>query len=288
MKRSLVFVFALLFLLASACADAGSVESVEIPSSEEVNTDVLPNDTILRIAYLDQLVEVRIQYPKGKMIGTLLILQGWNFPNTDWCEKTTLCSKALQEGYALVCPDMGKSTYSEEVYAQTRKDWLIYPTRAWLVDEMLPALQKFHLFREGELSAIVGLSTGARGAFLVAQDRPELFGAVACLSGDYDQSKFPDDNLYKGFFGELSRYPEQWNEKENPMSRIDQFKAALYLGHGTTDEVVDIQHSDYLVEALKSRKYEKLVYHRVEGFGHDYSYWNSEVDAVLDFFKKQQ
>lgn len=271
----------------SACVNSGSLESTEIIESDEENKEVLPNDTLLQMKYLDQLVEVRIHYPESEMLGTLLILQGWNFPNTDWCEKTTLCDKALQEGYALVCPNMGKSIYSERVYEQTRKDWLIYPTRAWLVDEMLPALHEFQLFRKGEFSGIVGLSTGARGAFLVAQDRPEIFGAVACLSGDYDQSKFPDDNLYKGFFGALSVYPEEWNGNENPMSRFDLFQAALYLGHGTADEVVDIQHSDYLYAALKSKKHDGMEYHRAEGYGHDYTYWDSEVDAILSFFRKQ-
>lgn len=222
------------------------------------------------------------------MIGTLLLLQGWNFPNTDWCEKTTLCEKALQQGYALVCPEMGKSIYSEKIYAQTRKDWLIYPTRAWLVVTLLPALQKMGLFSEDEFSGIVGLSTGARGAFLVALDRPELFDAIACLSGDYDQSKFPEDNLYTGFFGAAASYPERWNGSENPMSRIDQLQAALYIGHGTKDKVVDAKHSYFLYEALKSRKFDQMEYHQAEGFGHDYAYWNSEIDAILEFFEKQQ
>jgi len=284
----MIFVFTSLFFLMSACAGV-ETEGMSTPQELEVLEEKsLPNDTIFRLAYLDQPVEVRIQYPKGKMIGTLLLLQGWNFPNTDWCEKTALCEKALQDGYALVCPEMGKSIYSDQVYAQTRKDWLIYPTRAWLVDELLPTLQKMQLFDEGKFSAIVGLSTGARGAFLVALDRPELFDAVACLSGDYDQSQFPEDNLYKGFFGALTSYPERWNGSENPMARIDKFRAALYLGHGTTDKVVDAKHSAFLYEALKALRFDRMLYHQAEGFGHDYAYWNSEVDAILEFFRSQR
>src|SRR3989338_8034488 len=101
MKRSMVFTFTTLFFLMSACAGAeaegmGVAQEPDVPQEKPQ-----PNDTILHLGYMDQSVEIRIRYPENKMIGTLLLFQGWNFPNTDWCEKTALCEKALLEGYAL-------------------------------------------------------------------------------------------------------------------------------------------------------------------------------------------
>ena len=46
--------------------------------------------------------------------GTFLMLQGWNLPVEDWYTKTSICQKAISQGYCIVLPDMGKSIYHEK------------------------------------------------------------------------------------------------------------------------------------------------------------------------------
>jgi len=242
-------------------------------------------DTLLFFDYAGTDFGVQLLYPEGQPKGCMLILQGWNFPRTDWCDSTNLCSMALEEGYVLICPDMGKSIYANKTYPQTRQDWLKYPTRSWLVETVIKNLQdSLGLFMPDGNNFVVGLSTGGRGALLVALDLPNVFSAAACLSGDYDQSKFPSDNLYKGFFGPMNKFPELWEGVENPIRRINELKSAVYISHGDLDEVCSIEHSEILYNAIKSETVVKTVFKIGEGMAHNYAFWNSEVAAILDFF----
>ena len=151
-------------------------------------------------------------------------------------------------------------------------------------DEMIPFIQdNFALLLAEQPNFTLGLSTGARGATLLALDMPELFNGCAALSGDYDQSAFPKDNLYIGFYGQMSQFKERWNIDDNIITAIDKLQVPMYVGHGTKDKVVAIEHSDIFVEAMKARGKEH-IYHIDSTAGHTYSYWNSEVRPMLDYF----
>ncbi len=242
-------------------------------------------DTLLSLDYDGTLIDVQLLYPEGKPKATLLILQGWNFPISSWCDSSSLCEKALAEGYALVCPDMGKSIYTRRIYPETRADWLKYPTRKWMTHELIPFLQKErNLFLGVNDNFVVGLSTGGRGALLVAMDLPEVFDGTACLSGDFDQSKYPNDNLFKGFLGKMDEYPERWTGDENPMSFIDTYNIPTYIGHGINDKIVPTAHASELYEAIKKQGNCKVKLNMEQNAGHNYAYWDSEVDKLLEFF----
>ncbi len=278
-------IFALLLGVFSCGPEVGISDTEIVPEEIIKQEGPSPDDTVLIVDYQGNPVEVRIDYPAEKMIGTLLLLQGWNFPNTDWCDSTSMCTEALERGYAIVCPDMGKSIYSQRVYPETRKDWVKYPTGTWLTDSLIPQLQSLQVFDPDDFNAVVGLSTGARGALLVALDQPDAIHAAVCLSGDYDQAQFPSDNLYRGFFGSKDRFPDRWEGEENPMNRLKLLKASLYLSHGTTDKIVPIQHSRILKEKLDELEI-PVTYNEVSGAGHDYTFWNSEVIPIFNFLEK--
>lgn len=268
-----------------ACQSEG-VDRAENPteSSEEL-PELIPSDTTLVFELGEFQVNVDVRFPDSNWIGTMILLQGWNFPNNDWCDKTQLCEKALKEGYALVCPDMGKSIYALQTYPETRKDWLMYPTRTWVNDELIPDLNNKKYLLKEKFNCAVGLSTGARGAFFLALDYPELFQAVACLSGDYDQRLLPQDNLYRGYFGSMENFPDRWSENENPMTKLNQLNAAVYLAHGLKDEVVDPICTKALAENLGNADY-KIVLD--ENGGHDYVFWGAQVDSILAFLSKSR
>ncbi len=245
------------------------------------------SDTICTFNYKNREWAVAIKVPQTAFNGTILLLQGWNFPNTDWCDSTDFCEQALKEGYVLVMPEMGKSIYHAQIYPQTRKDWHQYPTRTWLVDTVIAQLNtRFHLFAPEHNNYVMGLSTGGRGALLIAEENPSIFVAGASLSGDYDQSAFPDDNLYRGYFG---ADPTQWHPIENPIASIAHWEVPMYIGHGREDVIVSPQHMIHLRDLVKKQQRDmNFLFKITNGAGHNYTYWASEVSPILSFFQQQK
>ncbi len=231
---------------------------------------------------------VLIEFTDKPVRGTILLLQGWNFPPDDWCRHSQICIKALEKGYNLVMPDMGKSIYHSQVFKETRADWQKYPTRKWLVDSLIPQLRmKAGVFDEQKRNFVIGLSTGARGAVLVAMDCPRLFSGVAALSGDYDQTAMPNDNLCKGYYGNYNRFKKRWKTVDNPCYRILDLKTPIYLGHGKRDKVVPCAQTILFYNALKKRNPSLKVVLNTPEKEHDYQFWASEVDAIFRFFQIQ-
>jgi len=223
-----------------------------------------------------------------KIKGNLILLPGWNFPKEDWCLKSSVCKKALLLGYRLILPEMGKSTYQSQNYPETRKDWLVYPTRKWLTEKLIPYLQNtYQILQENENNYILGLSTGARGVLLTTIDLPNLFTAAAALSGDYDQTLIPQDGVMRGYYGEMKQFPERWKTHDNVIYLLKNYQTPLYIGHGKQDAIIPYQQSEILYQHIKKINPDlKIVWNLKEHAGHDYKYWDSEADAVLEFFKK--
>lgn len=229
--------------------------------------------------------KVLIQYTSKTVKGTILLLHGWNFPPNDWCAHTDICTKALDRGYNLVMPDMGKSIYHSVVYKETRVDWLKFPTRRWLVDTLFLFLQKeFHVLDSSAQNFIVGLSTGARGAVLVAMDCPRLFSGVAALSGDYDQTKMSGDNLCKGYYGVYAKFKSRWKQVDNPTTRIRELVVPIYLGHGLKDKVVPVSQTVLFYKELRKKSPNLKMKLSTPLKYHDYQYWAFEVDSIFQFF----
>ena len=249
-------------------------------------------DTLIQMKFSEIDYPILIKVPSDTIVfvGSILALHGWNLPYTDWCDKTTLCKEALSQGYIVVLPEMGKSNYNEKIYPETRKDWTKYPTRKWLIDTLLVFLQnEYQIFLNDQSNYVLGLSTGGRGAVLVALDRPDIFNAVACLSGDFDQTQLPEDNLYRGFYGAFSKFEERWKKMDNVITNIQNFKVPIYLGHGLLDDVTSVLQSNLFYDSLQlyHPKLRSLL-HIDSAAKHDYDYWNSEVDAMLNFFQSEQ
>lgn len=180
---------------------------------------------------------------------------------------------------------MGKSNYQLCSYAETIAEWKKEPGRPWLTDTLIPFLQKnFSLLLQGERNFIVGLSTGGRGVALAALDMPKLFTGAAALSGDFNQSKIPDDKIYNSFYGSYKKFKVRWDTADNAVYRIKEFCTPIYLGHGTTDKVCPPEQTKLFYDSLKKYHPGLNVVLHMPVAGHDYNYWNSEVDNILKFF----
>ena len=116
-------------------------------------------------------------------------------PALEWCEKTDLCTLAKKMGFNLIFVEMQKSVYLKDYYPQTRSDFKKYPTRTWLYETVFIDLYNSKLIPNKIKNYAIGLSTGGRGAAIMALEHPNIFSAVASLSGDFDPLLQKNDNL---------------------------------------------------------------------------------------------
>lgn len=241
-------------------------------------------DTIVKLYYNQLPVPVTIKHAHESK-GTILVLPGWNFPDTQWCEKTNLCIKAFKQGFDLIFIEMQKSVYLKSYLKQTRKDYTKYPTRTWLIDSALLPVFKKELLDSTKPIFVMGLSTGGRGSVILALDNPKIFSGAASLSGDFDPVLQKNDALMINSLGTYSQFPDLWKGDNNIAMRARALKVPVYIGHGKADKISPVSQSVNFVDSLKKNNPKLPVkYNFPASAGHNYAYWNSEVDAVLTFF----
>jgi fermentation-respiration switch protein FrsA (DUF1100 family) len=242
-------------------------------------------DTVLTIG----LHEVEIRIPAREPIADLVILPGWNYPRTKWCNESSLCDSALALGFRLILPEMGKSLYADSLYPETTPALAASPTRAWLRDTVIPFLQgTYGMLLPNGNGCLIGLSTGARGVAMLALDMPSVFKAGVALSGDYDLPSMPGERINVAMYGPFAQFPNRWRGRENPMDRIAELNTALYLGHGLLDNVVPPSQTQRFADAVRATKPTlPLVYNAASGLAHDFRYWESEVQPGLRFLLSQ-
>lgn len=261
-------------------------ETIKRSSNNTISKKIKLNDTVI-IKYFKKLkVPVTIKYANNA-IGTILVLPGWNFPDTQWCEKTLLCEKALKMNYNLLFIEMQRSVYLKEYYPQTRKDYKNYPTRTWLIDSVLKVLQDKCLIYPKGFNFAVGLSTGGRGAAILGLDYPSYFKAVASLSGDFDPTLQKNDNLMIFSLGPYNNNIKLWEGSDNMAMRAKEMKTPIYIGHGMIDKTCPVIQSTNFLKELKKQNPSLIIKTNFpKNMGHDYTYWNSEIDSVITFFNK--
>ncbi|XOV67929.1 MAG: alpha/beta hydrolase [Fluviicola sp.] len=284
MKETLLII--VLFLLAGCTSpDSDSKKTSVVPEKVQASITIpTVSDTTLSFVLGEFENSVIIKMPKTTFKGTILVLQGWNFPNTSWRDSSNLEKLASDAGFALVMPGMGKSIYHKRNYPETRKDWRKFPTRTWLMDTLIASMRKdFGLFSKDHKNFVMGLSTGGRGAFILAQENPEVFTAGSSLSGDYDQDAFPADNLYRGYFGSN---PDNWSDDENPVSFVKNWSIPMYVAHGSKDSIVSIAHHQRLEEVMANSgiSTDGWKFSTDATAGHDYQFWAAQTPLVINYF----
>lgn len=270
-------------LLALCCGTTGN------PGEEQASSVLrMQKDTTIKIGKF----EVLIITPSDSIKGDLLLLPGWNFKNTAWCDSTDVCSTALAKGLRVIAPQMSQSIYASQYYPETRADLAKHPTGTWLWDTMIPALQARNIFSAGK-NYVLGLSTGGRGVALLLIHKPGLFDAAAALSGDFNQAVMPKDALSTLVYGPYSKFKERWKTVDNPWSDANKISTPLFLGHSYADKIVPYSQSLQFYMKLRTvpgkflGSSEKLHFHKEDKLGHTWAYWRSELPAVWKFFESQ-
>jgi S-formylglutathione hydrolase FrmB len=235
-------------------------------------------------------IAVDLLMPEDRYVGDLLVLPPWNTSRDQWCMHARFCNKASKRGYRLIMPDMGKSIYAQAVYPETREDWRVEPTITWVKERLIPDLRNnYCLLKENGQNFVLGASSGARGAILLAEEMPGFFVAAAALSGDYNPAEMKGDNIYRGFLGDFESFASRWETAENVLVGSAAIRSAIYLGHGKADNVVPFSQTQTLYDLLKKQNPQvPLRLSLPADRGNDFGYWGSEVTNVLDFFESLQ
>jgi len=248
----------------------------------------------------DQTASTQVQiffpknYLKGKKFRTLIALHPYNGSLTDWEKYTPIESYANQHDFVLVCPEMGKTVYETKFYPETIEKWNSIPGGVFVGEILIKYLQKnFALAADRESTGIFGVSTGARGAILIASVYNDVFGAVAGLSGNYDSLATTHSKLLTDVYGEYKDFKERWQKKDNIMLLAENLEeTSLFLWHGKKDYIASNKQTILLVMKLR-------LFQKKEGEGYDFQYfehkrasygwpyWKEVVPEMMTFFEEK-
>lgn len=220
----------------------------------------------------------------------VLALHGWNHTPEQLRDKADLEILADRYGLVLALPAMGKSVYESSFYPQSRQAWGAIPGARWVGEVVLPRLRELYAVAGDRAhTAVIGYSTGGRGALLLAQSYDEVAFAGS-LSGTFDLARLsPKDGEYKihaAVYGPRRQFAERW-QLDNVVDpeRVQKLgKTVLFLGHGGRDSVVGQDQLAALVDELESQELlgANVKVARSPQGAHDWSYWNSQWPAMFE------
>jgi len=218
--------------------------------------------------------------------GTVILLHGWDLSPLSWCDQTSFCNELLSMGYHVIIPDLGKSVYASQYYHETIKTMAMYPQLPFVLDTLLPFLQdSIHILNSSHNNYLIGYSMGARGALAIAENTENIFSRLVLISGEYDQTLMPEDNILTMYFGSYQKFPERWEGKDNLLRNIDKLNIPVLILHGKNDDVISALQSDTLAKVLenKNKFYIKTIYNN---YGHDFDFVQKTVKDVNVFLNK--
>ncbi len=222
----------------------------------------------------------------GRRLPLLIALHGWGHRAADW-RKTPIEPLAERLGLVVAAPEMGKTVYESRTWPESRPVTGPVPGACWVGEVVLPAVRsKFPVAAGRAQTAIVGYSTGGRGALVVAERYPE-FAFAGSLSGTYDlgalQPGTGEYRIHAKLLGERATFPERWRAED--VIGDDRREAlgamTLWLAHGANDAVVPPAQLARMQEFLSGfhRRFEAVT---VKGAGHDFAFWGGQLPAMLE------
>lgn len=220
--------------------------------------------------------------------GCILVLPGWNFSRRLWIEKSTVLKQARAMNYILILPEMGKSIYTSKFYPETWSSMRKTLTLGWVTDTLIPALQaQQHLLLSGKRNYILGLSTGAHGAALIAEHTSGIFTSCGFMSGDYNQDLLPQDKVFEAMYGPHASFSERWKQADNPTEGIKSLNIPVFLSHGGADRVIPVSQSEQFYLALE-QAHPKVAHQLwvIPNVGHDWNCWDASLRKMFAFWER--
>jgi len=216
----------------------------------------------------------------------VVALHGWKHTPELWRDEGNLAAQADRYGVVVAVPAMGTTVYETAFYPKSRRKWGAVPGARFVAEVVVPFLRRrYAVAGDRGQTAVIGYSTGGRGAVLLAEAYPELFGFAGSLSGTFDLMRLdPKDGEYRihaVIYGSRSRHRERW-ARDNCVApeRLARLRdTVVWAAHGADDAVVKPDQLGALRDALGEDT--KATFTRVPGHGHDWAFWNSQSDPLF-------
>lgn len=229
----------------------------------------------------------------AKRYPLVIALHGWNHTPEMFRDKGKLERWADQYGVVVAVPAMGKTVYETAFYPESKKAWGAIPGTRWVGEVILPYLRKsYAVLGDRAHTAVIGYSTGGRGAVLLAEAYPE-FAFAGSASGTFDLMRLdPKDGEYKihaVIYGPRDKFKDRW-ELDNCITpaRLHALDGtAIYAVHSGQDKVVQPDQLEALRKALDERAAtrknvpEVQIALQPEGGAHDWPYWVTQWEPMF-------
>ena len=219
----------------------------------------------------------------------LLLLHGTDGTHHDWLdwggleEGNAASDAASGTPFIVVTPSAGNSWYLDNPDGEG----------AWetaLVADLVPAIEaRYRTVQDRSGRAIAGLSMGGYGAVHLALRHPELFAAVASLSGALyasDDAVNEDDIAdFHGAFGDpfdVDRFAQESIYTDLAALPSNTVLPHFYLSSGSNDQYGLDLAALRLYAELKRREAPVTLTVRA-GYDHGWQFWHDDLHAVLDF-----
>ncbi|TNE85762.1 MAG: DUF459 domain-containing protein [Deltaproteobacteria bacterium] len=228
-------------------------------------------DSAIRKEPAPTLLVVPREVPAGGLPLVYLLHGAWDGWDI-WSEKAhrDLQRLATKHGLILAMPDGRPFGW----YLDSPREPTNQMVR-WFVEEERPAVEA--AVPDNGRIGLLGISMGGHGAMNLALDDPEAYGAVSVLSGAVDLTFAESRKQLQALLGPLPENREAW-ESRSALHRVRAHEGPLppvSLVCGTDD--IWYPSNQALAEVLGDRAETRWV----EGEGHAWSLWLSELDRQL-------
>lgn len=230
------------------------------------------------------LVYLPAGYSPARRWPLLLALHGWNHEAGRW-RALGLGPLADRHGLVVVAPELGTSVYERAFHPETVQPWGPAPGLCWVGEVVLPwARRALSVDPARGRTAVIGYSTGGRGALAVAARYPE-FALAGSLSGTYDLGALDEGSgeyrIHERVLGPRRAFAERWQGEELPLRSPALLATRLWLAHGAADPVVPADQLDRARARLR-RGPAHLTARTVARAGHDDAFWRTQLGPLVD------
>ena len=239
-------------------------------------------------------VKMQVYFPRkyslGDRVPVMLLLHNYGSSMYEWGRNSAIAAQAEKYAVVLVSPDMGKTLYETEYFPETTLKWNPIPGGRWVAQVLVPYLRaQFDLALNPRQTAVAGVGYAARGAILLAESYPQLFGEAVGIGGCYDQLSMSRDQAITRVYGNYSDQSDRWKKKDNVIALAPALADTyVYLLHGDKDTVFPYQQAQLFAIRLSQLRMEnKGKYnfkYSLKGYKmHEWDFWSSCLPEVMEY-----
>ncbi len=209
----------------------------------------------------------------------MYLLHGYSDDQSIWMRRTSVERYCAKYNLAVFMPAVNHSFYANELQGERYWDY---------VSQELPQMAQsmFRLSQEPGSALVAGLSMGGYGAMKLALTYPERFAAAASFSGAVDAEALLRKREPRPTMRRALGTPKAFHGSENDLFHLMEqnaqapHKPRLYVACGT-DDFLFAQHKKF-VPALAQHGWD-VTHTETPGFGHEWAYWDGQLEAFLTF-----